>query len=308
MNDQVDAIVTAPIVLVLEPDRVPLAIAVVDTIEIGRGGDGLLLGDAGISRRHLALANRVGGVYVSDLGSLNGTSVEGRAIGRDHCLAAGEVIRFGRCTLELVSRSVPNSPVPRSTGAPITVIASLAHSVVSTGQLADTVRPGTVAIVFSDIEGSARRALELGDQRWQELLDIHHQIVRGMVARHGGTEGGAYGDGFVHCFTSARAALDCMTDVQRAFAAHEHANPLAGVRVRAGVHLAEAVVGHDRKPFDLAVLTTAKIADLARGGEIVVSDVVRELVEPRGDTSFGPTRLVRLDGSGDEQLISVVRW
>jgi class 3 adenylate cyclase len=269
---------------------------------------GLLLNDAGISRRHLGLANRFGEVYVSDLGSTNGTSVGGRAVERDHRLAVGEVVRFGRCTLELVSPSVPGSRVPQAIDAPTTVIASLADSALSTGHLADTVRPATVAIVFSEIEGSARRALELGDERWQELLDVHHQIVRGMVARHGGTEGGAYSGGFVHCFGSARAAVACVTDVQRALAAHEHANPLAALRVRAGVHLAEAVVGHDRQRFDLAVIMAAKMADTARGGEIVVSHVVRELVEPRGDTSFGSTRRVRLDGSADEQLISVVRW
>ena len=285
MDDQVDAIVTAPIVLVVEPDRVPLALAVVDTIEIGRDGRGLLLSDAGISRRHLGLVNRLGEVYVSDLGSTNGTSVEGRAVERDHRLAVGEVVRFGRCTLELVSRSVAGARVPPPIGTPT-----------------------TVAIVFSDIEGSARRALELGDQRWQELLGVHHQIVRRMVARHGGTEGGAYGGGFVHCFSSAFAALACMTDVQRALAAHEQANPLAAVRVRAGVHLADAVVGRDRQRFDLAVITAAKIADLAKGGEIIVSDVVRELVEPRGDTSFGSTRRVKLDRSMDAQLVSVVRW
>ena len=99
-----------------------------------------------------------------------------------------------------------------------------------------------------------------------------------------------------------------MTDVQRALAAHEQANPLAAVRVRAGVHLADAVVGRDRQRFDLAVITAAKIADLAKGGEIIVSDVVRELVEPRGDTSFGSTRRVKLDRSMDAQLVSVVRW
>jgi class 3 adenylate cyclase len=253
-------------VLVVEPDRVPLALAVVDTIEIGRDGVGLLLSDAGISRRHLGLANRLGEVYVSDLGSTYGTSVEGRALEHDHRLAVGEVVQFGRCTLELVSRSVSGSWTPHPTGEPTEVIASLADSVVSTGHLADTVRPGIVAIVFSDIDGSTRRALELGDQRRQELLGVQRQIVRGMVARHGGTEGGAYGGGFVHCFSSAHAAVACMTDVQRALAAHEHANPLATVRVRAAVHLAEAVVGHDRQQFDLAVITAAKIADLAKAG------------------------------------------
>ena len=68
-----------------------------------------------------------------------------------------------------------------------------------------------------------------------------------------------------------------MTDVQRALAAHEQANPLAAVRVRAGVHLADAVVGRDRQRFDLAVITAAKVMDRrdvfmlqAAGGNITI--------------------------------------
>ena len=93
---------------------------------------------------------------------------------------------------------------------------------------------GTVTVVFSDIESSTSRAVELGDSAWMQVLDTHDTIVRRMVARHRGTEVKTQGDGFMLSFRSARSAIACMVDVQRALDAHRTAQPLEAVRVRTG--------------------------------------------------------------------------
>ncbi len=77
---------------------------------------------------------------------------------------------------------------------------------------------GTVAIVFSDIEGSTQMAERLGDERWMAVVRRHNGIVRSRVAAHGGTEVKALGDGFMLAFPSPSSAVACAVDVQRAFA------------------------------------------------------------------------------------------
>ena len=64
-----------------------------------------------------------------------------------------------------------------------------------------------MTIVFSDIEGSTRRAEQLGDEAWMELLSFHNRLVRRQVERAGGYEVKAQGDGFMLAFPSARSAI-----------------------------------------------------------------------------------------------------
>ena len=162
---------------------------------------------------------------------------------------------------------------------------------------------GTVTIVVSGIEESAARAAELGDLRWHEVLAVHNQIVHRMLTRHRGSETRSLVDGFMMSFGSARVALAFAIDVQRALAAYEAANPLAGLSVRAGVHTGEVVLGDDGEGFGRHVVMAAGVANQARGGEILASSLVREIIEHRGDVVFGELRRAVLKGlAGEHQL------
>lgn len=298
----------SPTVVVTEPGRSPLALVIAVPTEIGRDCNGLLLLDAAISRRHLLVEPAGASVLVSDVGSLNGSTVDDRPLDGTHRVAPGETVRFGSCTLSLAPRPVGASSRPdppgRSTDLRKSSIGLLADAVLDLG--ATSTQPadaGTVTIVFSDIEGSTKRAVELGDLRWHEVLSVHNQIMRSMLTRHHGTEAHSLGDGFMMCFRSARSALAFITDAQRALAAYEAANPLEGLRVRAGVHTGEAVLGDDGDLFGRHVVMAARIADQARGGEILVSSLVREIVEPRGDIMFGDSRSATLKGLQGEHLL-----
>ncbi len=308
MNPQLLA--SAPSVIVTEPGRTPLTLIVLEPLEIGRDCGGLILLDPGISRRHLLVESNGGTVLVSDLGSLNGSAVDGRPLGSPHPLAAGEIVRFGSSTMTLDARFArasverPGVRTEAATDARATSIGLVADAVLDLGATsAQPADAGTVTIVFSDIEGSTKRAVELGDLRWHEVLSVHNRIMRKMLARHHGVETHSLGDGFMMCFRSARSALGFVTDAQRALAAWEAANPLQGLRVRAGVHTGEAVVGDNGDLFGRHVVMAARIADQARGGEILVSSLVREIVEPRGDIVFGQPRSALLKGLNGEHLL-----
>lgn len=300
----------APTVRITEPGRTPLHLVIRRPVDIGRDCDGLLLGDAELSRRHLRLSESGGRVTVQDLGSTNGTSIDGAPVVGPTGVMAGQVVTFGRCRLELV----PTGEHGAGAGAlsdprvetSIDVVAaaaaadpSSAASVISGG--------GTLTIVFSDIEASTRRGADLGDEAWMQLLTFHNSLVRRHVERSGGIEIKAQGDGFMLAFTSARAAVTCSIEIMRALEAHGRSHPTDALRIRIGMHTGEAIV-EDGDLFGRPVVLAARIANQARGGEILVSSLVREIVESRGDLSFGSTREVELKGLSGSFGLHPIDW
>ncbi len=165
----------------------------------------------------------------------------------------------------------------------------------------------TVTIVFSDIESSTERNVALGDQVWFDVLAAHNAVVARRVAEHGGAIIKNQGDGFMLSFPSARRALDCMVEVQRDLTMQAGTNPDRAVRVRVGVHTGEVLVDDDGDLFGQHVVVAARVANLARGGEILVSSLTREIVASRGDVVFGEPRDVVLKGIG-EATVHPIDW
>jgi class 3 adenylate cyclase len=301
---------TGPVVVVREPGRVPLHLVVREPLEVGRDCAGLLVDDAQVSRRHIELRPDGGRVYVTDLGSSNGTFLDGVAIDGAVELTPGHTLRIGDTVIERSEDgAVPAVVDDRSSGRVLTSIDRVAAAVQAEPPvLGDPGAGGTRTIVFSDIEESTTKALELGDQRWFEVLSSHNAIIEDCVAAHGGTVVKTQGDGFMLAFDSARGAVRCMVDVQRRLAANVEADPSTALRVRVGVHTGEAVEDPGGDLFGRAVIVAARVANEAGGGEILVSSLVREIIEPRGDIRFGPSREVHLKGITGIQLVHPIDW
>jgi class 3 adenylate cyclase len=165
---------------------------------------------------------------------------------------------------------------------------------------------GTVTILFSDIEGSSALNERLGDVRWLELLRAHHRLVRDQVQACGGFEVKSQGDGFMIAFPSARRAIQCAQAIQDAVAAELDDHPDGPIRVRIGIHTGEAI--RDESDFyGKNVVIAARIADQARGGEILASSVVKQLTESAGDVGFEEAREMELAGlAGSHAVYKVV--
>jgi len=294
-------------VTIRQPGHVPLRLLLIGpALEVGRDCHGLVLDDPQISRRHLSLGASGGRVLVTDLGSTNGTLVDGRRIEGEHLLSPGEVVQLGASTIVIWNgESTAASDNGRRTSIDLVAAAAVADPPDFASLAADA---GTLTIVFSDIENSTRSAIELGDERWFAVLETHNAVIRRSVVRHGGNEIKAQGDGFMLSFPSARRALLCMADVQRALHALARSRPGDGVRVRVGAHTGEVILGDDGDLFGRHVVIASRIADAARGGEILVSSMVRELVEPRGEFTFGAARSVTLKGFAQSQLVHPLDW
>jgi predicted ATPase/class 3 adenylate cyclase len=152
---------------------------------------------------------------------------------------------------------------------------------------------GTVTFLFTDIEGSTRLLQELGD-RYAAVRDEHAAIVRRAVAEAGGVEVSTEGDSFFVAFASPQAAVRAAVAAQRGLAAHDWP-PGRPVRVRMGLHTGEGVLGGDNY-VGLDVNRAARIAAAGHGGQVIVSDATRGLVEhalPEGVSfrDLGPHRL-----------------
>lgn len=103
------------VVEVREPGATARRVSVTRTVEVGRECDGLLIGDAAASRRHATLAPSTDGLTVTDLGSSNGTVVDGRRIDSPVTLHLGGSLRIGETVLEVVEVPLPRvapRPVP----------------------------------------------------------------------------------------------------------------------------------------------------------------------------------------------------
>jgi class 3 adenylate cyclase len=171
----------------------------------------------------------------------------------------------------------------------------------------DAVAPdGTVTIMFSDIEDSTVLTERLGDARWQELLRAHDAMVRSCVDANDGFIVKHLGDGFMVAFQSARKALDCAVAIQRAFTG-EGMLP-EPVRVRIGLHAGEAVRENDDF-FGKNVIMASRVAGKAAGGEIVVSSLLRQLVQSSVDESmFGTPQEVELKGLAGTHTVFPLCW
>jgi class 3 adenylate cyclase len=164
---------------------------------------------------------------------------------------------------------------------------------------------GTVTILFTDIEGSTQLTEDLGDREWMEVLGKHNEIVRQELALHSGFEVKSQGDGFMLAFSSARDALRCARGIQRAVA--ESDSNGHRLRVRIGLHTGEPIREADDF-YGKAVIQAARIAAEARGSEILVSSLVRDLTESSGEFAFATSRDVELKGLSGTHRVSPVLW
>jgi class 3 adenylate cyclase/pimeloyl-ACP methyl ester carboxylesterase len=131
-------------------------------------------------------------------------------------------------------------------------------------------------VLFTDIVDSTRRAVELGDARWRDVLERHDELARTEVARFGGAISDFTGDGLVASFEGPARAVRC------AFALRDRLRTL-GLDIRAGLHTGE-VERRSEGMAGIGVHIAARVLALAGAGEVLVSRTVRDLVTGSGLT------------------------
>ena len=121
----------------------------------------------------------------------------------------------------------------------------------------------------------------------------------------GGSEVKTMGDGFMASFSSATKALECAIAMQRAFTQHNESAD-EPILVRVGQNAGEPIA-EDEDLFGTAVIEAARITASAKGGEILVADVVRQLTKGK-DFLFADRGKTSLRGFEDPVRLYEVRW
>jgi len=169
-----------------------------------------------------------------------------------------------------------------------------------------TVADNPLVILFTDMKGSTALIDRLGDRRAQPLLQLHDQIIRRYVDEQGGTEIQHTGDGLMVSFPSAARAISCAQAVQQAFARQNEEHPEIPLHVRIGINAGEPLAQEGRL-FGAAVNAAARICARAKAGEILVSDVVRQLAAGK-EVVFIDRGRARLKGFNQRFRLYGIRW
>jgi pimeloyl-ACP methyl ester carboxylesterase len=152
-------------------------------------------------------------------------------------------------------------------------------------------------VMFTDIVGSTRWAVELGDARWRELLSAHQAAVRYQLAPFRGREIKTLGDGYLATFDGPARAIRCGLAIAEATRS-------LGLEVRTGLHCGELeLIGED--VGGIAVHIAARVGALAAPGEVLVSSTIKDLVAGSG-IRFADRGAMRLEGISEEWRLFAV--
>jgi class 3 adenylate cyclase len=147
-------------------------------------------------------------------------------------------------------------------------------------------------VLFVDVVGSTDHVTELGDRRWQTLLDQFVAIVQRELLAHRGVLIERAGDGILATFDGPARAIRCAWGIRDSLRR-------SGLEVRSGLHTGEVT----QRNGDVAGLTVhigARVSATAAPGEVLVTRTVRDLVAGSG---------ISFEDRGEHELKGVPdRW
>jgi class 3 adenylate cyclase len=129
-------------------------------------------------------------------------------------------------------------------------------------------------ILFCDIVDSTKRAAELGDHEWKQLLSRFYAVVDGKLHHFRGRKLDTAGDGLFAAFDGPARAARCGAALVEAVQA-------LGLQLRVGVHTGECEVLGE-KYSGIAVHLGARVASAAEPGQVLVTSTVKDLVVGSG--------------------------
>ncbi|MDP9326035.1 MAG: AAA family ATPase [Candidatus Dormibacteraeota bacterium] len=154
-------------------------------------------------------------------------------------------------------------------------------------------------MLFTDLVGSTEMLSRLGDDAAEQVRRAHFRLLRNAVSSRGGQEVKNLGDGLMVIFPSAVDAIACAVGMQQAVQRHNRdQDPDQQLAVRIGLNAGEPI-RDEEDYFGTSVTVAKRLCDVADGGQILVSEVVRSLVGTRGAHDFvalGPLDLKGVAG------------
>ncbi len=163
---------------------------------------------------------------------------------------------------------------------------------------------GTVTVLFTDVVGSTELTNRVGDDAARGAMRTVEDLVRVQLGEHRGYEVKGTGDGLMLAFQSARRAVTCAIEIQRALAQHPEAKKLG-----LSIGLSTGEVVHEVEDlFGATVNLAARVAAQAAGGEILISDSVRAVLGSAPGIELEDRGEVKLKGFDEAVRLHEVVW
>jgi class 3 adenylate cyclase len=300
----------------------PLAgqrVEVASELLVGRVDADVTIDDPLVSRRHALVRPAAGGLEIEDLGSMNGTWVNGERITGVRRLAGGDLVNIGTTSIEvevgpaaqhtlLAPAGLPLSEHIAATEAPPAAPAVRAERPREIEPLleGDELRP--VTALFADIVGSTGLGERLAPDEVQALIGECVSRMTRAVEQYGGTVGSYMGDGIAAFFgiptaheddpeRAARAALRILDELGEYAREVETAWGISNFNARVGINTGPTSVGlvgaADPQAVSLGDTNNvaARLQGVAEPGTIAIGDATARalvnqfILEPLGDVA-----------------------
>ena len=165
---------------------------------------------------------------------------------------------------------------------------------------------GTVTVLFTDVAGSTEMIGRVGDASGERILVDHLNHLRDVLINHGGQEIKPTGDGLMVAFRGSLDAINCAIAMQQdAEWQGRNSNERLGLKI--GIHAGEGTP-KDGDYYGLWVVVAKRLCEVAQGGQILTSELVRQLVGPRTDQELRPLGEFELKGIPEPVPVVEVSW
>ena len=166
---------------------------------------------------------------------------------------------------------------------------------------------GVVTLLFTDLVGSTELLGQLGDDEAERLRRVHFGLLRDVAAAHGGQEVKNLGDGLMVAFSSAVNAVSCAVAIQQAVHRQNARQGDGRLDVRVGLSVGEPI-RDEGDYFGTSVVISKRLCDAAEGGQVLASQLLRELVGSRGGFGFRACGSLVLKGISEPVAACEVVW
>jgi class 3 adenylate cyclase/tetratricopeptide (TPR) repeat protein len=166
---------------------------------------------------------------------------------------------------------------------------------------------GTATVLFTDLVGSTELRARLGEDAAETLRRTHDALLADAVSGSGGAVVKNLGDGLMATFAGAADAVSAAVTIQQAIDRHNARADAPQLAVRVGISVGD-ITWDNGDYFGTPVIEAARLCAAARGGQILVADLVRALARGRGGHAFESVGALALKGLPDPVPTCAVSW
>lgn len=166
----------------------------------------------------------------------------------------------------------------------------------------------SLALVFTDVEGSTAYFARFGDEAGRALQQKHIELLHQCASKALGRIVDTAGDGAFACFGSVDAASTALTELQMLIGTHNLSRPPEHLlKVRSGIHWGHVLTDGQIVTGD-SVNFCARVMGTGQGGEIRVTKEAFSELSSSERLKCTPLASVTMKGFADPVALMLLEW